>query len=540
MHTPQLINGLQLKDMFIAGNKWLKKHVAHVNTLNVFPVPDGDTGTNMFLTLQAALKNMQPYSGSHAGDLAALASQGALMGARGNSGVILSQILNGFSEAFAGKESFSTAEFAHALTLGSNKAYSAVMNPVEGTILTIIKEAARIGHAAAGNTPKIGEFLTEVLDGARAMLRLTPELLPVLKEAGVVDSGGQGLVYFLEGMHRHIKGLPLEADSGHDYASPASVTLPAQAAYIPGFDYDVQFLIKGRQLNIDAIRQTIAAMGDCPLVVGNEQLAKVHVHAADPGAPISYGATQGALLNVVVENMAEQYRQLAPSNGAAPQATQTGIATLCVSPGPGLSKVFRSLGAAEVIGGGQTMNPSAAEIVQAINRTAADQIIVLPNNGNIILTAQQAGPMTAKAVRVIPATTVPQGINALLAFNPEADLDSNTRRMTDALEHVHTIEITRAVKNATVNHIQIDKQAVIGLLNGALVAVGQEINPVILDAIAQTDVANLEIVTLYYGQNVTPQAAQTLAAQITQTHPHLDVEIINGGQPHYPYIVSLE
>ncbi len=528
-------NGAQLKEMFVAGSSWLKTHMAHVNALNVFPVPDGDTGTNMFLTLQAAVETIRPYRGSHAGELAALASQGALMGARGNSGVILSQILDGFSEGLSGKETFSVPDFARALHLASNRAYSAVLNPVEGTILTIIREAARIGEKAARRTAPLAEWLAEVLDAARTTLRLTPELLPVLKEARVVDAGGQGLVYFLEGMHRHLNGLPVEADEDAPHlAQPA----PAQVAYTPGFDYDVQFLIKGDNLNVDAIRQAIAAMGDCPLVVGNAQTVKVHVHVADPGVPLSYGVTQGPILDVVVENMAEQHRAL--TGAGEDSAPLSEVAVVCVAAGDGLRRVFQSLGAAFVIAGGQTMNPSADDFLQAIRQTRARHVLLLPNNRNILLTARQAASIAPQEVQVVPTQTIPQGISALLAFDPTATVDDNLRRMEAALAHVHTVEITRAVRDTTLNNLPVQKGDFIGLLDNNLLATGPDMNRVSLETIAHAHPDDLELVTIYYGQDCRESDANRLAALLAEAHPHLDVEIIRGEQPHYPYLISLE
>ncbi len=540
MSTVSSIDGSQLKDMFIAGSKWLKVHMAHINALNVFPVPDGDTGTNMFLTLQAALKNIQPYAGSHAGDLAALASQGALMGARGNSGVILSQILDGFSEGLAGKAAFSTPDFAVALQKASNKAYKAVIDPVEGTILTVIKETARTGQQIAKKRPRAGDFLSEVVETAQLTLSLTPELLPVLKEAGVVDSGGQGLVYFLEGMLRAIKNLPIEVEMGED-TSPVETSPASLVENEAGYGYDVQFLIKGEKLNIEAVRETIVSMGECPLVVGNENTIKVHVHVPDPGVPISYGITQGYLTDVVVENMDAQSQEFFGQKESMIVSEPTSdIATICVAPGDGFAEVFKGLGAHGIISGGQTMNPSTQEFLTAINHLLAPKIIILPNNSNIILTAQQASSMAEKEVVVLPTKTVPQGISALMAFHEDAALETNLQQMTATLSTVYTIEVTRAVRATTVNGITVQEGDVIGLLDGNLVATGEGIGQVSLAVLNQIDVGDLEIVTLYYGQDITPDAADTLSNLITGSHPHLEVEVVDGGQPYYQYIISLE
>ncbi len=527
--------------MFIAGGAWLKLHVAQVNALNVFPVPDGDTGTNMFLTTQAALKQLHPYNGAHAGEVAALASHRALMGARGNSGVIFSQILEGFSAAIADKADFSVPEFAAALHQAGEKAYKAVAEPVEGTILTVIKEAARTGQEVAGSQTDTSRFLAAVLQSAQTTLKLTPELLPILKEAGVVDSGGQGLVYFLEGMWRSLQNLPVDADDNPEAVLAAQLHPGTiEETYTPGYGYDVQFLVHGDYLDIDAIREAIASMGECPLVVGNRQTVKVHVHVPDPGAPISYGISQGFLTDVVVENMEEQFREFSQQKEIVTTAQTVDIALVCVSPGPGLSKAFESLGATAVINGGQTMNPSTQEFLNAIEQVPAQQIIVLPNNSNIILTAQQAGSMAVKDVRVVPTKNIPQGIGALLAFNPDIDMAANINRMTDNTDYIQTIEITRSVRTTTINGLLVHENDIIGLLNDTLIATGKYINQVTLDVLSHVNIDDLEIMTVYYGEETQADDVEQLPALLAKIHPHLEVEVLDGGQPHYHYIISLE
>lgn len=546
MKTPHLIDGSQLKEMFTAGCKWLKVHMGHVNALNVFPVPDGDTGTNMFLTLEAALNKMQPYSGSHAGDVAALASQGALMGARGNSGVILSQILNGLSEGLANKEAFSTSDFAQALQLASNKAYKAVIEPVEGTILTVIKETANRSIQAAVQKRKPVEFLADVLETAEKTLRSTPDLLPILKDAGVVDSGGQGLVYILEGMMRSIKNLPIDIELKLNESPPAETRQRAaikNALGTTAYGYDVQFLIQGKQgknLDIDAVREAIVGMGECPLVVGDAETIKVHVHVPDPGVPISYGISQGILLDIVVENMEAQSQEYFEHHETHTTDLPLVTGIICIAPGEGLGQVLESLGAHTVINGGQTMNPSTQEILAAINHLHTNQIVIIPNNSNIILTAQQAGSMTEKDVRVIPSKTIPQGINALLSFNSNSDLDLNDQRMHAALKQVQTIEITQAVRSTIINNVTVKNGDIIGLLDDTLTDTGLDVNQVCLNVLLKTDIEDIEIVTVYYGQDVSQENAEILSSQIKTAHPHLEVETINGGQPHYHYIISLE
>lgn len=536
------INGEQLAAMYFAGSKWLKVHMAHVNALNVFPVPDGDTGTNMFLTLQSAVKNLQSNNKLPAGEVAARASQGALMGARGNSGVILSQILDGVAQGIAGKIDFTVPEFSRALDLAVDRAYQAVAEPVEGTILTVVKEGARAGRTLAAADPSPEVFLSGVLDAAKETLSHTPDLLPVLKEAGVVDSGGQGLVYFLEGMLRELKGLPIEdvtLDMESAIVEPHSAT-PVESTS-GDWGYDVQFLIHGDNLDIEAIRDDIVAMGEYPLVVGNEKTIKVHVHVPDPGVPISYGISRGYLTDVVVENMDVQSQEFFGEKESMIVAQpDTDIAIICVAPGDGFAKVFESLGAHAVISGGQTMNPSTQEFLTAVHHLNAQKYIILPNNSNIVLTAQQASSMTDDEIHVLPSKTVPQGIGAMLAFDDAAGIDANLAQMHNALEHIHTVEITNAVRNTTVDTVTVKEGDVIGLLDGKLVAAGSDDTDVVLQTLSRIDADELDVITIYYGQSITADAAAALSDTLAETYPHIEVETVAGGQPHYQFIISLE
>ncbi len=539
------INGKRLAEMFVAGSKWLKAHMAHVNALNVFPVPDGDTGTNMFLTMQSAVKNLHDNDEIPAGEVAAQVSQGALMGARGNSGVILSQILDGLAEGLANKTGFAVPEFAHALDLAATKAYRAVAEPVEGTILTVVKEAARTGNRLAAERPPMETFLSAVVDSAKETLRHTPDLLPVLKEAGVVDSGGQGLVYLLEGMLRHLKNLPVE-----DETTPSDTTAaePVEAHPVAaphdgaaGWGYDVQFLIHGDNLDIDAIRDDIVAMGECPLVVGNRNTVKVHVHVPDPGVPISYGISRGYLTDIVVENMEVQSQEFFGEKESPVVAQPTGnTAIICVAPGKGFAAVFKSLGAHAIISGGQSMNPSTQEFLTAIHHLTTENFIILPNNSNIVLTAQQAGSMTDAAVHVLPSKTVPQGIGALMAFNDGADVNTNLAQMHEAMAHIHTVEITRAVRTTTIGDVAVREGEVIGLLDGKLVATGTTTANVVLATLNHIDMEEIDVLTLYYGEETSAEAAGVLSATLADTYPHLEIEVVAGGQPHYQFIISLE
>jgi DAK2 domain fusion protein YloV len=532
-------DGQSLKRALHAARQWLEKHAAAVNALNVFPVPDGDTGTNMLLTMNAALAEIERSPEDSVSAVAHAVAHGALMGARGNSGVILSQIFRGFARSLDDRPTFSAREFAVAAQEACDTAYKGVVKPVEGTILTVAREAARAAREAADRTDDVVELLARVVEAAETTNALTPELLPVLKEAGVVDAGGQGLVYILEGALRCLRGESVEMDVTMDAVVDLKSTLGAGQV---GYGYDVQFLIQGTSLDVDEIRRRIDAMGESTLVVGDQRLVKVHVHVQDPGIPISYGVSQGVIGDVVVENMEEQYQDFVMHRGRAAVATEelTNIATICVVPGDGLKRVFESLGASAIVHGGQTMNPSTQEILQAIERVPTEQVLLLPNNSNVILAARQAAELTKKQVIVVPTKTVPQGISALLAFNYQAGLETNAERMARAAGEIQTVEVTRAVRSTHFNGISVTEGDVIGLLDDRLVAAGVDYWAVVLDVLGQVSTDDYEVATIYYGQDATPEEANALADHIGQRYPNFEIEVHEGGQAHYRYILSLE
>jgi DAK2 domain fusion protein YloV len=531
--------GQSLKRALFAARQWLEKHAAAVNALNVFPVPDGDTGTNMLLTMNAALAEIERTPDDSVSVIVHAVAHGALMGARGNSGVILSQILRGFARSLDGKATFTAQELAEAAQEACDTAYQGVVKPVEGTILTVAREAARAAREAADQTDDVLEVLDQIVESARVTNALTPELLPVLKEAGVVDAGGQGLVYILEGALRHLLGESVDLDVEMDAVVDLQSTLGAGGE---GYGYDVQFLIMGQTLNVDEIRGTIGAMGDSTLVVGDSGLVKVHVHVQDPGIPISYGVSQGVISDVIVENMEEQYQDFVMDQSRASVATEdvTDIATICIVPGDGLKLVFESLGASAIIHGGQTMNPSTQEILKAIENVASEEVLVLPNNGNVILAARQAADLSDKQVIVVPTITVPQGISALLAFNYQANIETNADRMNHAASEIQTVEVTRAVRSTQINGIDVNEGDIIGLLNDQLVACGKDFTATVLDVLSQTATDDYEVATIYFGQDATQEEANYLARRISERYPGLEIEIHEGGQAHYHHILSLE
>lgn len=542
---------------------WLRQHQATINALNVFPVPDGDTGTNMTLTMTSAWNEIEYLTDDDVGEIAGKVAYGALMGARGNSGVILSQIWRGFARGLDHQATMTVQNLAEAMQRASETAYKGVVKPVEGTILTVIREVAEESQIVVAQTNDVRIMLERLVRRARAAEARTPTLLPVLRQAGVVDSGGQGLVIILEGMLRHLQDLSVEelerpaqmvdlaAVDVHGPGMQASESLEFDANY----PYDVQYIIMGYDYNLEvaAIRAKIEAMGDCPLVVGDARAVKVHVHVADPGVPISFGAQYGSLRDVVVENMAEQYREFVAARNAdsaiavggnlpsalfemEPQA----IGIVAVAAGEGMARVFRSLGATAVVQGGQTMNPSTADILDALRLLKTEKAIVLPNNKNIIMAAQQAAELSDLEVAVVPTRSLPQGVGALLALDQQATLDGNVAAMLRAAREVITGEVTYAVRDVVLDGVAVREGDAIGLLDGSLTVAADTFEEVVHRLLKRAPLEDRELVTLYYGEGVAEETAMSLNDALAEAYPQLEFEIIAGGQPHYPYLFSIE
>ncbi len=531
-----LCDGQGWKRLLEAGTSWLKRHTAAINSLNVFPVPDGDTGTNMLLTMQAAMQEIANSPEDAVSTIAHQASHGALMGARGNSGVILSQLLRGMAKSWEGKKVFTAREFAAALQEASAMAYKGVIKPVEGTILTVAREAAEAATAVAAEYDDLRMVLELVVNEAKHSVARTPSLLNVLKEAGVVDAGGQGLFIILEGMLRYIRGETVEVDA--DMTAVVDLHPPHEEEY----GYDVQFIIQGQSLDVEEIRATIAQMGESTLVVGDSTTIKVHTHTPEPGTPLNYGASVGSLSRITVENLQEQYQEFILGQAKPPVASEDicDIGTVVVAQGAGLCRVFESLGASTIVPGGQTMNPSTKELLKAINSLPTDNVIILPNNSNILMAARQAQNLSKKNVRVVPTRTIPQGVSALLSFNYQADLETNARVMEQASTAVQTAEITTAVRSVQINGLDVGAGEVIGLLNGTLVASGDAPEQVIDEVLDKMGIEEYEIITIYYGQGVSQAEAEAIAKRIEEKYPDQEVELVDGGQPHYQYIISAE
>lgn len=545
--SPSLVvDGQGFKRLIKAGLAWLQHHQAAINALNVYPVPDGDTGTNMVLTMRSAWAEIEESPQRNVGQVARQVAHGALMGARGNSGVILSQIWRGFARSLDGKEVYRADDLAAACGEAAATAYQGVVKPVEGTILTVSRAVADAASEAAQDTDNLIVMLERMVFAAHEAVVLTPSLLPVLEEAGVVDAGGQGLFIILEGMLRYMRGEGV----AQDVRLAESVDLMPQAlgSSEVGYEYDVQYLVVGDALDVDAIRKRVAEMGECPLVVGDPTTLKVHVHVSDPGVPISYGASLGSLRDVLVEDMQAQYQDFVverePSSSAPPPAQTSQeigeIGVVAVVPGEGLARVFRSLGVSAVVPGGQTMNPSTNDLLEAIANLPTDQVIVLPNNSNVILAAEQSRELSSKSVAVVPTRFVPEGVAALLALNYQADLERNVAAMRDAMQEVETGEVTVATRSATVDGVRVADGEIIGLHNGEIKVTDETVEGVVRALLREMNSPHREIITLYWGEDVSEDDANTLAELVEEDWPDQVVELVPGGQPHYPYIVSVE
>ncbi len=536
-------DGQGFKQLVKAGLSWLQHHQVAINILNVYPVPDGDTGTNMVLTMQSAWAEIEDTPEKNVGQVARQMARGALMGARGNSGVILSQIWRGFARSLDGKDNYHAQDLADACQEAATTAYKGVVKPVEGTILTVARAIADEATRAAKDTQDLVNLLEHMVFAAREAVKLTPSLLPVLAEAGVVDAGGQGLFVILEGMLRYMRGDPVAEDV--ELVEAVDLITMDLAPGDMGYGYDVQFLIVGQDLQLDAIRQQIADMGECPLVVGESTMIKIHVHVADPGVPISYGSSLGSLRDVVVEDMQAQYQDFIVEREATtpspPQPFQDiGMGVVAVVIGDGLAHVFQSLGVSSIVYGGQTMNPSTQDLLQAVENLAVEQVVLLPNNSNVILAARQASELCDKALAVIPSRSIPQGVAALLAINSQADFETNVSMMTNAMQDVETGEVTTATRSVTIDGVQVTDGQIIGLHEGELKTTGETVEQVVQALLKEMEAAEREIITLYYGETVSENDANALADTLEQNWPDLETEVIAGGQPHYHYILSVE
>lgn len=550
-------DGQTLKALAEAGKNWLEVNYERVNELNVFPVPDGDTGINMLLTMRNAYQEVAANASNNAGDIAGGLSYGAIMGSRGNSGTIMSQIWVGFADALAGRPTFNVMHAAESIRQAAEKAYSGVQTPVEGTILTIIREVADEAEVISQETTNFLTFMEKLVARAWLAVEGTPDLLPILKEANVVDSGGTGLAYILEGMLKYMRGEDIakpesfedafeKAVMAHDAAdTDADLAAFADEEY----NYDVQFVIKGEGLPVEIIKNDIEAMGDSGVIIGDSRVVKVHIHVDDPSVPIGYGVKLGILHDVVVENMQAQYEALLAQKQARQaqevlrfQPVAAGdVGVIAVAPGKGIAKVFAELGVGGIIAGGQTNNPSTADILAAAQSLQTDKVIVLPNNKNIILAAKQAAEHSDDiTLTVLPTRTVPQGIAAMVAYRPTDDIEALFEEMEESFEDVISAEITTAVRSVELDGVAVEEGQIIGLVNGQLRVAGDSIETVVFDILDEIELDEAELITLYYGDHIALPVAEKLAGQLAERYADLEFEVVWGGQPHYHYIVSIE
>ena len=545
--TIEALSGGQLRDMFAAAAAWLEKHIESVNAINVFPVPDGDTGTNMYLTMRSVMEEAQRCPEEGAGAIMAAMSQGALMGARGNSGVILSQIIRGMTRAVGEAESVDAATWVRGMEEGAVGAYKAVSKPAEGTILTVMREAAEAARQTFDSeAPDILGVMEATLEAASQSLDRTPTLLPVLAEAGVVDAGGKGLLVLLDGMKRHLKGEPMdvaagvpEEQIGQEWLAVTS-RLHGQGESLYG--YCTEFLIGGKEMEPDSLRNRMLELGDSVLVVGDDRLVRVHVHTDDPGAALSHGTGVGSLLQVKVDNIREQAdRFLEMHEGRAQvEAQPEAISTVAVVAGEGMATVFRSVGCTKVVSGGPTMNPSTRDILDAVEACPSDEVILLPNDKNIIMAAKQAEELTQKRLRVVETRSIPQGIAALLALNQEAELEANVTAMEEAGQGVLTLEVCRAVRSTSIGGVKVREGQIIAIVDDELKLAAETAEEGVLRALEGVEAEGVSLVTLYYGADTKQAEAESLGKRVKQVFPQYDVEVVHGGQPHYNYIASVE
>ena len=555
------LDGKRFAEMVIQGANHLAANAKMVDALNVFPVPDGDTGTNMNLSMTSGAKEVKNNVQEHIGKVGVALSKGLLMGARGNSGVILSQLFRGFSKAVETKAKISGKDFANALEAGVETAYKAVMKPVEGTILTVAKDSAKKGLQAAQDSDDIIVIMDEILKEAKASLKRTPDLLPVLKEVGVVDSGGQGLVLVYEGFLAELKGEKLP-ESSDLLPSMSELVSAEHHKSVQGhintedivFGYCTEFMVRFEQektakhpFNEGVFRNDLSQLGDSLLVIADEDVVKVHIHSEQPGEVLSYGQRYGNLINMKIENMRQQHSNIVGETQTAlvtdrPQAPKElqeyGIVT--VSMGSGIAELFKSIGAHAVIEGGQTMNPSTEDIVKAVKEVHAKKIFILPNNKNIIMAAEQTKDVSDEDIYVIPSKTVPQGLAALLAFNPSADVDANEAAMKEALQHVKTGQITFAVRDTSIDGLEIEKDDFMGISEGKIVVKNKDKGKVAEDLLTKMLDEDSEILTIIYGEDVTEEEVNQLAQFVKETFADVEIEIHNGGQPLYSFIFSIE
>ena len=546
------INGLVLAKMIDLGSKNLAKNAEKINSLNVFPVPDGDTGTNMNLSMSSGAKETAANVVENIGELGKSFSKGLLMGARGNSGVILSQLFRGMTQHIADKSEIDAKEFAAAIQNGVSIAYKAIIKPVEGTILTVAREAAEAGVKAAENTTSIIEVMDAIYLEAQESLKRTPELLPILKEVGVVDSGGQGLVCVYQGFVAALKGeeiegldtvetnvvdMQFEDDHDMDFMSPEDIVYGFCTEFTVRLDKDK------KEFNEDKFREDMSKFGDSLLVISDSEYVKIHVHTETPGEVFNYGKQYGELIKIKYDNMREQHREVLRKQEAKQASAPKEVkeqAMISISMGAGLSKVLKSMGVDYIVEGGQTMNPSTEDIMKAIKEVNAKNIYIFPNNKNIQLAAKQAAELAEENVFVIESKTAPQGLAAVMVFNSQLSPEENFANMQEVLSTVSTLEVTHAVRDTNIEGVEIKKDQFMGIKDGKIVVSDLSLNTVLEELLEKSLDEDKEIVTLYLGEDSTDEYTDFLEELLENKYPDVEVELIESGQPVYPYIIGVE
>ena len=564
------ITNLEFGKMVQAAADKLNQQADFINSLNVFPVPDGDTGTNMASSMASGAKYERETASDNVGDLSGALAKGLLMGARGNSGVILSQIFRGFAKAAAGKQTLNAQDFVDAYANGAKVAYKAVMKPTEGTILTVVRESAQAGLNKVKQTEDLVEIVNAIYEASKAALQKTPELLPVLKEVGVVDSGGQGLVDVLEAFDESLSGKEVakSADYKPDQAEVDEMVNAMDHQSVQGkldpadikYTYCTQMLVrlgKGKEVtkkfDYDTFYNYLAKLGDSLLVLNDAQVVRVHVHTEHPGQVLSWGQEFGDLQTIEIHNMVWQQEEImehddegdaAASDEQVSQPAETEpapeTAVIAVASGDGVIKLLKSLGVTHIISGGQTMNPSTQDIVDAINQSGAKQALVLPDNGNIFMTAEQAAEVAEIPTRVVHAKTIAQAMSALLDYNPEADLATNQESMEANIGNVASGEVTHAVRDTTIDGQEIKKNDYLGIVDGKIVETNPDLEETAIEMVKKMLDEDSEIVTILYGEDGTEETAQAIKAAVEEVDDELDIQIYEGGQPVYPYLISVE
>ena len=548
----KVINGATLRKMLVGGATLLEENKKYVDSLNVFPVPDGDTGTNMSMTMKSVVTELSNCPNNNLDELSAAFSKGALRGARGNSGVILSQILKGIASAFKlEKTEINAKTFAKALNVGAEVAYKAVTKPKEGTILTVIRMMAESATKIARKNIDVDDFLKQVINAGEETLQKTPELLPVLKKAGVVDSGGRGLIIIFTGFYKVLIGdetlkinyeqvdntANKKADFGGENQAQIQDLGDIQFAYCTEY-FIIEMKKKTTEADIDKLREKLMGIGDSVICVGDLKLVKVHVHTNEPNKALGFALELGELTKLKIENMLEQNRAMKKAREQARELKPYGMVSVCA--GEGLAAIFKDLNVDYVIEGGQTMNPSAEDIVKAVDSVRAKDVFVFPNNKNIILAAEQAKALTSTKIHVVPTRSIPEGISACLAFNPEATPLENEEVILESLKNVHSSSVTYAVRNTKVNGFSLKEGDIIGLTDKAIIAKGKNVDETVVKLVDKQINDDIVTITLFFGAEVKEEDANSLVEKLQAKYPNCEVSALNGGQPVYYYIISME